>query len=238
MCNSSLKKYVLTQTTDNNYHLIPSTRLADSAATNRQSPSTDESWKSTQSDGTTPLDIKSVTRSDRRPDKTKLPHQETTSRSPPLVCNSQTEQKRPHAVHTLQVRDYQSHALPGTGTIQRAMSENELRSKLTAEISALLEEPPSLVYKIQIANGNIVPIRKQSNFDFFLAGENLGRSSLYCQPRTTFTSACLFLSVMLELKNNVVHFSDLSLQLWSQHRKFRCGTFELKTLQKNVVGPF
>ena len=45
-------------------------------------------------------------------------------------------------------------------------------------------------------------------------------------------------SVTLDLQNNLVHFPDLSLEVKPHHGKFRCGAFELKTLQKVVVGPF
>ena len=44
-------------------------------------------------------------------------------------------------------------------------------------------------------------------------------------------------SVTLDLKNNLVHRPDLSLQFRPHHGKFSCGGFELKALQKVVVGP-
>ena len=45
-------------------------------------------------------------------------------------------------------------------------------------------------------------------------------------------------SLRLDLKNNFVHFPDLSKQLKPHHWKIRCGVFELKFLLKIVVGPF
>ena len=48
-----------------------------------------------------------------------------------------------------------------TGAIQRELSEAELRRILTAHPAALLQELPAPEFKVQIANGNIVPVRKQ-----------------------------------------------------------------------------
>ena len=44
-------------------------------------------------------------------------------------------------------------------------------------------------------------------------------------------------SLTLDLKNNLVHRPDLSLQIRPHHGKFSCRAFELKALQKVVVGP-
>ena len=44
-------------------------------------------------------------------------------------------------------------------------------------------------------------------------------------------------SVTLDLKNNLVHFPEVSLQLKKHYGKFNCGALDQKTLQKDVVGP-
>ena len=64
-----------------------------------------------------------------------------------------------------------NHALLNTGALQSAMSESEQRRILTAQPSDLPDEVPAPEYKIQIANGNIVPIRKQIQLPFSLAGK-------------------------------------------------------------------
>ena len=50
------------------------------------------------------------------------------------------------------------------------MSENDLRRILQAHPAAQLEEYPAPDIKIQIANGSIVPVRKQVLLRFFIGG--------------------------------------------------------------------
>ena len=71
----------------------------------------------------------------------------------------------------LQFDKYENHALLDTGAIQSAMSEAELRTITTAHPEAILQELPPPNFKIQIANGNLVPVRKQVLLRFYVAGK-------------------------------------------------------------------
>ena len=53
------------------------------------------------------------------------------------------------------------------------MSEAELRKIITTHPEAILQElpPPPPNFKIQIANGNLVPVRKQVLLRFSVAGK-------------------------------------------------------------------
>ena len=69
----------------------------------------------------------------------------------------------------LQFAIYENHALLDTGAVQSALSEAELRKITAALPEAILEELPPPDFKIQIANGSLVPVRKQVVLRFFLA---------------------------------------------------------------------
>ena len=71
----------------------------------------------------------------------------------------------------LQFRAYENQGLLDTGAIKSAMSENELRRILQAHPAAQLEEYPAPDFKVQIANGSIVPVRKQVLLRFFIGGK-------------------------------------------------------------------
>ena len=67
----------------------------------------------------------------------------------------------------LQFDKCENYAFLDTGAIQSAMSEAELREITTAHSEAILQElPPTPNFKIQIANGNLVPVRKQALLRF------------------------------------------------------------------------
>ena len=71
----------------------------------------------------------------------------------------------------LQFRAYENFGLLDTGAIQSALSEAELRRIITAHPAALLQEHPAPEFKVQITNGNIVPVRKQVLLRFFIGGK-------------------------------------------------------------------
>ena len=71
----------------------------------------------------------------------------------------------------LQIDKYENYALLDTGAIQSAMSEAELRKITTAHPEAILQELPPPNFKIQIANGNLVPVRKQVLLRIYVAGK-------------------------------------------------------------------
>ena len=93
---------------------------------------------------------------------------------------------------------------------------------------------PSPDCKIQTANGNIMPIWKQFLLRFFLAEKNFDETFLVLPSMDITLNGMSFFrkcSVTLDLKNNLVHFPDLSLQLKPHHGKLRCGSIEMKSLQ-------
>ena len=99
---------------------------------------------------------------------------------------------------------------------------------------------PSPECKNQIGNGNIVRIRKEVQLRFLLAGKFFDETFIVSPTvGKILISMCFFkeYSVTIDLTNNLVRFSDLSLQLKSHHGKLGWGTFELKALQKLAVGP-
>ena len=71
----------------------------------------------------------------------------------------------------LQFREYENFDLLDTGAIQSALSEAELRRILTALTGISLQELPAPEFKVQFANDNIVPIRKQVLLRFFIGGK-------------------------------------------------------------------
>ena len=68
----------------------------------------------------------------------------------------------------LQFRQYENHGLLDTGAIRSAMSEDELRRIQSAHPAALLEEYPAPDFKVQIANGSIVPVRQHFDWNVLL----------------------------------------------------------------------
>ena len=77
-----------------------------------------------------------------------------------------------------------------TGAIQSALSEAELRRILTAHPAALLQELPAPEFKVQIANGNIVPVRKQVLLRFFIGKKSSKRHSWSSQRWGIYSLEC------------------------------------------------
>ena len=131
----------------------------------------------------------------------------------------------------LHFRDYENDALLDTGAIQSATSESELRRIHIAHSSALPQEMPATENKLQTAIGNIVPIGKQFQLRFFLAGKNFEETFIVLSYMSNILIGMSFYkkhSVTLLLKNILVHLSDLSPQLKPRNGKFKCGNFEQK----------
>ena len=123
----------------------------------------------------------------------------------------------------LQFDKYKNHALLDTGAIQSAMSEAELRKITTAHPEAILQElhPPPPNFKIQIANGNLVPVRKQVLLRFYTAGKVFEETFLILPTMGTILIGMSFFekySVNLDIKNHLVHFPNhmMSMQLDSK----------------------
>ena len=68
---------------------------------------------------------------------------------------------------------YKNQGLLDTGAVQSALSETELRKITAAHPEAVIDELPPPKVKVQIANGNLVPIRKQVLFTLFHSRKSL-----------------------------------------------------------------
>ena len=71
----------------------------------------------------------------------------------------------------LQFNNYENQDLLDTGAVRSALSEAELRKITAAHPEAVLDELPPPNFKVQIANGNLVLIRKQPFVRFFIGGK-------------------------------------------------------------------
>ena len=140
----------------------------------------------------------------------------------------------------MQFRSYENQGLLDTGAIQSAMSENELRRITTAHPAAVLEEYPAPSFKVQIANGSIVPVRKQVLLRFFIGGKIFEETFMILPTMGNILIGMSFFkkySVTLDLANNIVRFPDITLQLRPTNGKFKTKMMELRTSQKVVYTP-
>ena len=140
----------------------------------------------------------------------------------------------------LQFREYENFGLLDTGAIQSALSEAELRCILAAHPAALLQELPAPEFKVQTANGNIVPVKKQVLLRFFIGGKIFEETFMVLPTMGNVLIGMSFFkkySVTLDLANNIVKFPDITLQLRSVNGKFKNKLLELKTTQKTVIQP-
>ena len=58
-----------------------------------------------------------------------------------------------------------------TGTVQNALSENEIRQIVTIQPEAILHKLPPPTFKIQIINGNIIPAGEEVTSEIRIAGK-------------------------------------------------------------------
>ena len=143
----------------------------------------------------------------------------------------------------LQFDKYENHALLDTGAIQSAMSEAELRKITTAHPEAILQELPPPNFKIQIANGNLVPVRKQVLLRFYVAGKVFEETFLILPTMGTILIGMSFFekySVNLDIKNHLVHFPNhmMSMQVRQQkNNRFKTGLIDLCSSTRTVIPP-
>ena len=157
-----------------------------------------------------------------------------------LTATLQLNKKDKMLYVPLQFRAYENHGLLDTGAIRSAMSEDELRRILSAHPAALLEEYPAPDFKIQIANGSIVPVRKQVLLRFFIGGKVFEETFMILPTMGNILIGMSFFkkySVTLDLANNVVKFPDITLQLKPERGRYKVQMLELRTSQKIVVRP-
>ena len=124
----------------------------------------------------------------------------------------------------LQFRQYENHGLIDTGAIQCAMSEDKPRRILSAHPAALLEEYPAANFKVQIANGSIVPVRKQVLLRFFIGGKIFEETFMILPTMGNILIGMSFFkkySVTLDLANNVIKLPDITLQLKPQRGRYK-----------------
>ena len=120
------------------------------------------------------------------------------------------------------------------------MSENELRRITTAHPAASFDENPTPVFKVQIANGSIVPVRKQVLLRIFIGGKIFEEVFMIFSTMGIILIGMSFFkkySVTLDLANNIVRFPDITLHLRPTNEKFRTKMMQLQTLQKSVIPP-
>ena len=143
----------------------------------------------------------------------------------------------------LQFDKYENHALLDTGAIQSAMSEAELRKITTAHPEAILQELPPPNFKIQIANGNLVPVQKQVLLRFYVAGKVFAETFLILPTMGTISIGMSFFekySVNLDIKNHLAHFPNhmMSMQVRQQkNNKFKTGLINLCSSNRTVIPP-
>ena len=143
----------------------------------------------------------------------------------------------------LQFNNYENHGLLDTGAVQSALSEAELRKITTAHPEALLDELPPPNFKVQISNGNLVPIRKQVLLRFFIAGKVFEEVFLVLPTMGTILIGMSFFekySVNLDIKNHLVHFPNhmMSMQVRQQtNKKFETGLIDLYSSSRTTIPP-
>ena len=141
---------------------------------------------------------------------------------------------------SLQFRQYKNHGLLDTGAIRSAMSEDELRRLLSAHPAALLEEYPAPDFKVQIANGSIVPVLKQVLLRFFIGSKVFEETFMILSTMGNILIGMSFFkkySVTPDLANNVVKFLDITLQLKPERGRYKIQMIKLRRTRKTVIQP-
>ena len=141
----------------------------------------------------------------------------------------------------LQLAQYEKQASLDTGAIQSAMSETELRTILTTHPSALFKGKPALDFRVRIANGKIVPVRKQVLLRFFIAENKFEETFIILPTKGNILFGISFLnqpSVTLDIRNQLIYFPDVSLPLCKANGRYNCDIHELRATQKIVLLPY
>ena len=110
----------------------------------------------------------------------------------------------------------------------------------TTEDKQLLEEYIAPDFEVQIANGSLVPVRKQVLPRFFIGGKIFEKTFMILPTMGNILIGMSFFkkhSVTLDLANNVVKFPDITLQLKPERGRYKIQMIELRTTQKTVIQP-
>ena len=143
----------------------------------------------------------------------------------------------------LQFNSYENQGLLDTGAVQSALSEAELRKITAAHPEAVLDELPPPNFKVQIANGNLVPIQKQVLLRFFIAGKVFKEVFLVLPTMGTILIGMSFFeehSVNRDIKDHSVHFPNhmMSMQVRQQtKKKFKTGLIDLYSSSRKTIPP-
>ena len=127
--------------------------------------------------------------------------------------------------------------------MQSALSEAELRKITAAHPEAVLDELPPPIFRVQIASGNIVPIRKQVLLGFFIAGKVFEEVFLVLPTMGTILIGMTFFekySVNLDIKNHLVNFPNhlMSMQVRQQtNKKFKTGLIGMYSNSRTTIPP-
>ena len=151
-------------------------------------------------------------RDSKHPPQVKSSNNPKTTNIKPLTATLQLDKRNKMLYVPLQFRAYENLGLLDTGAIQSAMSENELRRILQAHPAAQLEEYPAPDFKVQIANGSIVPVRKQVLLRFFIGGKVFEETFMILPTMGNILIGMSFFkkfSVTLDLANNILDFQKL-----------------------------
>ena len=225
----------------NNYHIFP---LADDDATCTTTDCTqtenDDGSKRKRDMKTHPTGNKTddTTKAEKNNRKKNPPKTNTPMR--PLSATLQLDRKNKMLYVLLQFRTYENYGLLDTAAIQSAMSANELRRILQAHPAAQLEEYLAPDFKVQITDGIIVPVRKKVLPRFFIVGRLFDETFMILPTMGNILIGMSFFkkySVTLDLANNIVRFSEFTLQLKPPNGKFKLQMLELRTSQKSTIAP-
>ena len=143
----------------------------------------------------------------------------------------------------LQFNNYENQGPLDTGAVQSELSEAELRKITAAHPEAVLNELPPPNFKVQNANGNLVPIQKQVLLRFFMARKVFEEVFLVLPTMGTTLIGMSFFerySVNLDIQNHLVHFPKhmMSMQVRQQtNKKFKTGLIDLYPSSRTTIPP-
>ena len=106
---------------------------------------------------------------------------------------------------------------------------------------ALIKTMPAPAFKVQTANGKIVPVSRQSLFRFSIADKQFEETfKLLPTMGNILIGMSTFKqnSVTLDFQNHVIQFPDVSLQHRKANGKYNCNMCELRTAQNVVLPPY
>ena len=141
----------------------------------------------------------------------------------------------------LQFNNYENQGLLHRSSAKRTLSSKIVKTHHCSE--AVLDETPLPNFKVQIANGNLVPIRKQVLLRFFIARKVFEEVFLVLRTMGTILIGMSFFekfSVILDIKNHLVHFPNhmMSMQVRQQtDKKFKTGLIDLYSSSRTTIPP-